>query len=134
MIFIREGGAFLGASIAEHLVLPAFGLDLHYPLRRRIDGLALPLRASLWPFKELVYRFARPRLAPESLDALPEIRRAILVDDTASTGRTIRAAVEALEVHGIPRSSIRVAVLRCGERAKREVDVFLTDGRAWVRR
>jgi hypoxanthine phosphoribosyltransferase len=135
VIFIRDGGELLGRSLARHLSVPAFGLDLSYPLRRRLDRLPLPLRAALWPVKELVYRVTRPRLAPGALDdGTPRADRAILVDDTASSGRTISAAVEALAARGIPRSALRVVVLRCGPRAKPLVDEYLTDGRAWALR
>ena len=134
VIFIRDGGEIAGRAVADALSIPAFGLDLSYPWRRRLDRLPLALRAALSPCKELAYRAARPRLAPGALDGLPRLDRAVLIDDTASTGRTLRAALGALEPRGLPRSALRVAVLRCGPGARSEVDVWLTDERVWALR
>jgi hypoxanthine phosphoribosyltransferase len=134
VIFIREGGSALGLSLAALLEVPAIGLDLCYPWRRRLDALPLPLRVALWPLKEFAYRATFPRPARNGLDAPPLVERAVLVDDTASSGRTLRAAFELLEARGIPRTSLRVAVIRCGERAKAEVDAWFTDEKAWTLR
>jgi len=134
VFFIREGGSTLGRSIAASLEVPSFGIDLCYPHRRRLDALPRLLRLALWPLKEIAYRATSPRPARNALDSLPLVERAVLVDDTASSGRTLRAALELLEGRGLPRSSLKVAVMRCGARAKEEVDEWITDERVWISR
>ena len=134
VIFVRDGGTALGLAIAGALSLPAFGIDAHYPLRRALDRLPAPLRTALWPIKELLYRALGPRLDGSGLDRLPPFDRAVLVDDTASSGRTLRLARAALESRGVRRESLRVAVIRCGARARGQVDVFLTEDRVRVLR
>lgn len=134
VFYVREGGAAVGRAIAGRLSVPAFGIDVRYPWRRAIDGLPAALRPALWPLKELAYRALDPRPGRAGPDAFPPFERAVLVDDTASSGRTLRVALEALRSRGIPREALRVAVIRCGPRARGQVDVFLTGERIRVLR
>lgn len=131
VLCILEGGAEVGRELGGALGVPTFGLDLSYRWSRLLSRAPAPLRLGLWPLKEIAYRITRPRLGDGALDGLPQGVRAVLVDDTASTGRTLRAALEALEPRGLPRASLFVAVIRCGDGAKPLVDAYVTDEPFW---
>lgn len=125
VVFIRCGGEAPGLAIADELGLPARGLDVRYPLSRLIERAPRALRPALLAVKELAYRAAPPRAADERDCRLPVAgTRVVLVDDSASSGRTVRAALAILDAHGIPRRSVRVAVVRCGPRAQPLVDAY----------
>lgn len=131
VLCILTGGAEVGQAIAGALAVPAYGLDLSYPWSRLIARAPPPMRLCLWPLKEITYRTGRPRLADGSAAALPRVERAILVDDSASSGRTLRAAIEVLESRGLPRAALFVAAIRCGRGAKSLVDAYVTDRVIW---
>jgi hypoxanthine phosphoribosyltransferase len=131
VLCVLTGGAEVGSAIAEALGVPMYGIDLRYRWSRLAAGAPAALRPGLWPLKELAYRIGRPRVAGESIDALPRLERAVLVDDSASSGRTLRAAMEALERRGLGRGSLFVAAIRCGPRAKGLVDAWITDRAIW---
>ena len=61
-------------------------------------------------------RLAAPTELPESLDG----RELVLVDDVIFTGRTVRAALEALQAWGRPR---RVRLLAMVDRGHRELPI-----------
>ena len=61
-------------------------------------------------------RLAIPTELPESLDG----REVVLVDDVIFTGRTVRAALEALQAWGRPR---RVSLLAMVDRGHRELPI-----------
>jgi len=61
-------------------------------------------------------RLATPTALPESLDG----REVVLVDDVIFTGRTVRAALEALQAWGRPR---RVRLLAMVDRGHRELPI-----------
>ncbi|MFZ9850388.1 MAG: bifunctional pyr operon transcriptional regulator/uracil phosphoribosyltransferase PyrR [Vulcanococcus sp.] len=61
-------------------------------------------------------RLAIPTALPESLDG----REVVLVDDVIFTGRTVRAALEALQAWGRPR---RVRLLAMVDRGHRELPI-----------
>jgi hypoxanthine phosphoribosyltransferase len=134
VICVCEGGLVFGRALAERLRVQAIELDLRYPLRRRIDRFPRPVRWILGPLKEIVYRATRPVPAPGPPFALPRLRRAVLADDSASSGRTLAAAVALLEARGLPRASLLIAVLRCGARARPLVDLCFTESRVWMSR
>lgn len=131
VISILTGGAEVGRAIADALGVPVYGLDLSYRWSRLLARARAPLRMGLWPLKELAYRTGRPRLADGSIDALPRLGRAVLADDSASSGRTLRAAIEVLERRGLPRGSLFIAVIRCGRAAMRLVDASVTERILW---
>jgi hypoxanthine phosphoribosyltransferase len=131
VISILTGGAEVGQAIADALGVPAYGLDLSYRWSRLLARAPTPLRLGLWPLKELAYRTGRPHLEDGPGDALPRLGHAVLVDDSASSGRTLRAAIEVLERRGLPRGSLFVAVVRCGKRAMHLVDASVTDSILW---
>ncbi|MDD5306263.1 MAG: hypothetical protein PHU25_02970 [Deltaproteobacteria bacterium] len=83
-------------------------------------------RALMWPVKETAYRLTRPSFEGRAPDLAPDVRVA-LIDDSASSGRTLRIALEVLSGLGIPRDRVYVAVLRCGPRARALVDAFVLE-------
>jgi hypoxanthine phosphoribosyltransferase len=128
---ILEGGAAVARAMAEALGVPMHGLDLRYGWSRRLARLPAPLRLGLWPLKEISYRSFAPRFSDGSIERLPRIGRAVLVDDSASSGRTLEAAIEALGRRGLGRSSLFVAAIRCGRRSRRLLDAWITDRALW---
>ncbi len=106
---------------------------LVFGLRRRGVGLAEALAAAVAettgmdvevvPLDVSSFRDDRPDMRPEPLaDDAPDAtdRDVLLVDDVLFTGRTARAALDAVLQHGRPRT-IRLAVLV--DRGGREVPV-----------
>lgn len=65
---------------------------------------------------DLVGRGERPRLRRTEMPSVVDERVVVLVDDVASTGRTIRAAMDALMDFGRPRSVQVVALVDRGHR------------------
>lgn len=98
LVGIRRGGEPLAARLAELLAEsegrapPVGALDI--TLYRDDAGLAHPA----------------PRIGPSRVGFSVRGRRVVLVDDVLHTGRTIRAAVDALLDYGRPRR-IELAVL-----------------------
>jgi hypoxanthine phosphoribosyltransferase len=128
VIYVHRGGAVAGRALARALGIPCHRLDVRYPATRLLRRLPQPLAALAFPLKELSYRLTAPRVAAHVDGELPDPRsRVVLVDDSASTGRTIRAALAALEQRGFDRSRMRVAVIRCGTRARDVVNWFALD-------
>jgi adenine/guanine phosphoribosyltransferase-like PRPP-binding protein len=128
VVYMHRGGAVPGLTVAAHMGIPAWKLDLRYPVSRALDLAPPLLRAMLWPAKEALYRIGSPTWrAPVYLP--PVGTRVALVDDSAGSGKTIAAALGALHSFGIGRESVMVAVLRCGKRARKLVDCWITDER-----
>lgn len=65
---------------------------------------------------DLMSRGARPRLRRTEMPSAVDERTVILVDDVASTGRTIRAAMDALIDFGRPKAVQVVALVDRGHR------------------
>src|SRR5699024_8497532 len=89
------------------------------PLARRLAGLIEQHEGVSLPVGSLditYYRDALTRLAHAPIvkrsDALPDVagRTVVLVDDVLFTGRTVRAALDALTDQGRPQA-VRLAVL-----------------------
>jgi pyrimidine operon attenuation protein/uracil phosphoribosyltransferase len=57
-----------------------------------------------------------PRIGPSEIPVSLEGRRVLLVDDVVGTGRTVRAALDAVLDYGRPRSVELVAVIDRGGR------------------
>jgi pyrimidine operon attenuation protein/uracil phosphoribosyltransferase len=123
VVGIARGGQQLGALVAEQLKVPFYTLDLSYPGSR--PWLGRLGEAFLFPIKEVLYRVSSPRLNSPSFFAEGVDGVVALVDDTASSGRTLRAAFDALGQAGISREQVVVAVVRCGPRARSLVTVAL---------
>jgi pyrimidine operon attenuation protein/uracil phosphoribosyltransferase len=84
-----------------------------------VDALVGVLDTTLYR-DDLVSSGARPRLRRTEMPSSVDDRIVILVDDVASTGRTIRAAMDALMDFGRPRS-VQVAALV--DRGHRELPI-----------
>ena len=120
VVYLETGGEPVGKAVARQLNLPSQGLDISYPASR----IEWPwLKALLWPLKELIYRMTVPSIR-SPLGQMPKSERLVLIDDSAGTGRTLRVALDALRELGIDESLVRVAVIRCGKRARSLVDYF----------
>ncbi|HUT76868.1 MAG TPA: hypothetical protein VM285_04235 [Polyangia bacterium] len=125
VVCLGRGGEAPARVIAAELGLPLIALDVRYPHSRLLERVPLCARPPLFLFKEILYRLGRPVPAPDAGRSLPApglADRLLLVDDSASSGRTLEVALGVLADHGWPRDRIRVAVLRCGARARSLVD------------
>jgi pyrimidine operon attenuation protein/uracil phosphoribosyltransferase len=99
------------------------------PLARRLaglieqhDGVSLPVGAlDITFYRDDLTRLAHAPIVKKT-DALPEIdgKTVVLVDDVLFTGRTVRAALDALTDHGRPRA-VRLAVVI--DRGHRELPI-----------
>lgn len=86
-----------------------------------IEGAALPTGAlDIGLYRDDVPGGARPLMHPTSIPVAIQGRRVVLVDDVLFTGRTIRAAMDALTDFGRPRE-IQLAVLV--DRGHRELPI-----------
>ena len=124
VIYIETGGTRLGKHLAAALAVPCEGLDIRYPHSRRRSPIA---RSLLFPIKELLYRVQTPTVGDRQKRTGLTDDRIVLVDDSASSGRTLRLALSLLEKQGIPRRRIRTLVYRRGRSAAKETDLFHTD-------
>lgn len=101
--------------------IPNGGVPLARRVARNLDEIAeleVPvgvLDTTLYR-DDLVASGARPRLRRTEMPSAVDDRVVILVDDVASTGRTIRAAMDALMDFGRPRSVQVVALVDRGHR------------------
>ena len=104
LVAIPNGGVPLARQLAENL--------------RSISGLELPvgiLDTTLYR-DDLTLRGERPPLRRTEMPSAVDGRIVILVDDVANTGRTIRAAMDALMDFGRPSSVQVVALVDRGHR------------------
>ncbi len=125
VVYIHSQGHFSGEVLARSYGADLFKLDLRYPFSRVLASIPRPFLIPLWPLKELMYKVSAPSLKGAAQLPSPGVR-ITLVDDSASSGRTIRMALSILEDNGHKRKDIRVAVLRCGGRAQELVDHYVT--------
>ncbi len=125
VVYIHSQGRFFGQVIARLYSADLFKLDLRYPFSRVLASIPRPLLIPLWPLKELMYKVSAPSFRGAVQLPRPGVR-ITLVDDSASSGRTIRQALRILDDNGHKRKDIRVAVLRCGGRARKLVDYYVT--------
>ncbi|MCP4679510.1 MAG: hypothetical protein GY854_29275 [Deltaproteobacteria bacterium] len=126
VVYVEQGGAVIGQEVARELMISAIGLDISYPLSRLLNRAPSAVKLAAWPIKELVYRLASPGLRT-AIGGIDATYRVALVDDSASTGRSLQVAVRTLEAAGIERRNIEIAVIRCGSRARSIVDHFETE-------
>lgn len=122
VIGISRAGARLGTQVARHLEVRFIALDIAYPASR--PALGRFGEGVLFPVKELLYRWSQPRLRGPLPTVVAQDRIA-LIDDSASSGRTLRTALGALAEAGATPEQITVAVTRCGQAAQALVNVFL---------
>jgi pyrimidine operon attenuation protein / uracil phosphoribosyltransferase len=99
------------------------------PLAQRLSELLLELEGTAPPVGALditLYRddaataLPNPRIGPSHIPFAVEGRRILLVDDVLYTGRTIRAAVDALLDYGRPR---RIELCALVDRGGRELPI-----------
>ncbi len=112
LVGIERRGPILAARIAaaiearEQVTVPVIGLDVR-PYRDDRDGAFDADAAAVIP---------EPSLRPFD----PAVTTVVLVDDVLFTGRTVRAALDALMDHGRP-AAVRLAVLV--DRGHRELPI-----------
>jgi pyrimidine operon attenuation protein/uracil phosphoribosyltransferase len=113
---------------AEGLVLVGL-LSRGHPLARRLaaaieefEGVTVPVgRLDIGPYRDdLGRRLHSPRLRPTEIPANIDGRTVVLVDDVLFTGRSIRAALDAIVDFGRP-ARVRLAVLV--DRGHRELPI-----------
>ncbi|MBN2801575.1 MAG: phosphoribosyltransferase [Deltaproteobacteria bacterium] len=134
VVFIANGGRTAGVTLSKILGLPLFCVDIRYPLSRLMDRRNIFIKGFLWLFKELIYRVTTPERSgdcPGLLNQKEELpfkpgERVILVDDSVSSGRTIKMALVLLEEKGLLRGDIFIATQRCSRSSEELVD-FLID-------
>jgi pyrimidine operon attenuation protein/uracil phosphoribosyltransferase len=106
------------------LGIPTRGVALARVLAQRLEALAgHPIASgSLDPtfHRDDLERVATRLTAPTQLPVSLEGRELVLVDDVIFTGRTVRAALEALQAWGRPR---RVRLLAMVDRGHRELPI-----------
>lgn len=104
LVAIPNGGVPLARQLAENLRQVA---DLEVTV-----GI---LDTTLYR-DDLITRGSRPRLRRTEMPSVVDDRAVVLVDDVANTGRTIRAAMDALMDFGRPSSVQVVALVDRGHR------------------
>ncbi len=108
LVAIPNGGVPLGRILVEHLA--------------SLTGQAVPLGildTTLYR-DDLSTRSARPRLRKTEMPSSVDDRAVVIVEDVVSTGRTIRAGMDALMDFGRP-SNVRVMALV--DRGHRELPI-----------
>ena len=108
LLGIRRGGLVLSDRLAE-LIRPSLG---RHPAQGTLD---INLYRDDWTRAR-----ALPKVGPTEISFSLDDRRVVLVDDVLFTGRTIRAALEALADFGRP-ARIELAVLV--DRGHREMPI-----------
>ncbi len=108
LVAIPNGGVPLARRLAEHL--------------GAIAGVEVPvgiLDTTLYR-DDLIARGERPKLRRTEMPSAVDGRVVVLVDDVVSTGRTIRAAMDALMDFGRPRA---VQLMSLVDRGHRELPI-----------
>ena len=124
VVYLADGGQTVGCRMARILGVPARAIDMSYPFSRYYNRAPRMHKPLLWPLKELLYRFTNPRLNGLPFPKLARAKRIVLVDDSASSGKSLRLALDTLESAGVEPRLIEVAVIRAGRRAQSLVDHF----------
>jgi hypoxanthine phosphoribosyltransferase len=127
VVYLRDGGRIAAEAVGSELGVPIHPLDVRYPLSRLIEGSPAPVEIALLACKEIAYRLTRPRHLPSGTSLPPPGTRIALLDDSASSGRTIATALRVLEERGVGRDLVEVAVIRCGPRARRLVHHWILE-------
>jgi pyrimidine operon attenuation protein/uracil phosphoribosyltransferase len=136
LVGIRRGGEPIAKRIAELLL--------------EIEGKAPPVGSvDITLYRDdAATALPNPRIGPSHVPFAVDGTRIVLVDDVISTGRTIRAALDAILDYGRPRRIELVAVVDRGGRElpihpdyvvkavnvprERRVDVIEQDGELWA--
>ncbi len=98
LVGIHTGGVFLAERIA-HLI-------------EELEGEMVPLGAvDITLYRDDLFEgLPRPEIGPTKLPFALAAKKVVLIDDVLFTGRTVRAALDALNDYGRPRR-VRLAVL-----------------------
>jgi len=119
-ILERNGGAQEIALVGMH----TRGVPLAERLAKSIqkfEGFRVPLGSlDIVLYRDDLSRLVHPLIRPSDIDFQVENKRIILIDDVLFTGRTIRAAMDALNDFGRP-SQIQLGVLI--DRGHRELPI-----------
>ena len=121
---VEEHGNFSGSAL---IGIQPRGVHLASRLKARIEEInsGIPLRLGkldITFFRDDFRRREQPLVAAETnLDFTVEGLRVVIVDDVLFTGRTIRAAMDALLAHGRP-TTVELAVL-IDRRFRRELPI-----------
>ena len=119
-ILERNGGAQDIALVGMH----TRGVPLAKRLAQSIqefEGFSVPLGSlDIVLYRDDLSRLVRPLIRPSDIEFQVENKRIILIDDVLFTGRTIRAAMDALNDFGRP-SQIQLGVLV--DRGHRELPI-----------
>ncbi len=107
LVGIRSRGVPLARQLAENI--------------RRVEGTEVPVgELDITHYRDDLTELPAPRVHKEALGVDVTGRRIVLVDDVIYTGRTVRAAIEAVFALGRPRQ-IQLAVLI--DRGHRELPI-----------
>lgn len=108
LVGIRRGGIPLARTLAARL--------------RELESVEVPLGSVDITFyrDDAATRLPNPRIGPSEIPGSLDGRHVVLVDDVLFTGRTVRAALDALLDYGRPR---RVELLVLVERDGRELPI-----------
>ncbi len=124
VIYIETGGKNLGQELAKLLGIELQSLDVRYPFSRIKSPF---LKAVLFIAKEALYKLTSPSINKTCEVKVNSQDRILLVDDTASSGKTLSLAIEHLKSFGVSREKIKTAVMRCGKKASCVVDFSIMD-------
>jgi pyrimidine operon attenuation protein/uracil phosphoribosyltransferase len=105
LVGIKTRGSYLGKRIAEIL--------------KRAEGVEIPLiELDITPYRDDLNPAQRKKLSAKTKNSQPKLDGCdvVLVDDVLFTGRTIRAAMEAIFDLGRPRSIQLAALIDRGHR------------------
>lgn len=125
VIFLETGGETLGKQIADELQIPILGLNIRYPISRCMQKHRMwaPL---LWLVKEIIYKFSHPTFVPPLSSSATYWPPVVLVDDSVSSGKTLRQALSFLNRNRIARNDVMVVTKRCGKRSRDLVDYVVS--------
>ena len=122
-VCIEKGGHELGLQVSRALDIPLYPLEIRYSLSPALERLPAGLRLLAWPVKELAYKSGHPSLK-RPLRIPANLGRIVLLDDSASSGKTLACALRHLRAAGYERSSVCCCVLRCGVNARKTADLW----------
>ncbi|MGC4088850.1 MAG: bifunctional pyr operon transcriptional regulator/uracil phosphoribosyltransferase PyrR [Polyangiaceae bacterium] len=108
LVGVRRGGVPLARQLAAHLA--------------EAEGVQVPIGTVDITFyrDDAATRLPNPRIGPSEIPGSLDGNHVVLVDDVLFTGRTVRAALDALLDYGRPR---RVELLVLIERSGRELPI-----------
>ncbi len=125
--YLHSGGKEPGVVVSRFLELPLYRIDIRYPISRSLENASLPGKIAGMAVKELLYRTTEPEVCPGGCSLPPAGDPTLLVDDSASSGKTLKLAIRTLAENGIEPRLVKTLVVRCGKGAQSMVDYYLFD-------